>query len=104
MTSISSHKSAICASKDWSIVNKLFVSSFVTPQIAEQKMFSKVLIKTHLWQVQAWKQLCQHLVQDRSTGLVMEEKMSVTVRLGFDFFIRVSIKLKVEESVHYCED
>ncbi|QBM85447.1 phosphatidylserine decarboxylase [Metschnikowia aff. pulcherrima] len=73
---------AICASKDWSIVNKLLVSSFVTPQIASKRWFSKVLIKLTYGKYKLGSNSANILVQDRSTGLVMEEKMSVTVRLG----------------------
>lgn len=73
---------AICASKDWSIVNKLLVSSYVSPQVAARRWFSKVLIKLSYGKYQLGGNSANILVQDRSTGLVLEEKMSVTVRLG----------------------
>lgn len=73
---------AICASKDWSIVNKLLVSSFVSPQIATKRWYSKVLIKLTYGKYQLGQNNANILVQDRSTGIIMEEKMSVTVRLG----------------------
>lgn len=73
---------AICASKDWSIVNKLLVSSYVTPELASRRWYSKVLIKLTYGKYKLGGNSANILVQDRSTGIVMEEKMSVTVRLG----------------------
>lgn len=73
---------AICASKDWSIVNKLLVSSFVSQEIASRRWYSKLLIKLTYGKYQLGSNSANILVQDRSTGLVLEEKMNVTVRLG----------------------
>lgn len=73
---------AICASKDWSIVNKLLVSSYVTPQAATKRWFSKVLIKLTYGKYQIGSNSANILVQDRTTGIIMEEKMGVYVRLG----------------------
>lgn len=73
---------AICASKDWSIANKLLVSSYVTPQVAARRWFSKVLIKLSYGKYQLGENSANILVQDRSTGLVLEEKMGINVRLG----------------------
>lgn len=73
---------AICASKDWSIVNKLLVSSYVTPQVAARRWFSKILIKLSYGKYQLGGNSANILVQDRSTGLILEEKMGITVRLG----------------------
>ncbi|KAK6456957.1 phosphatidylserine decarboxylase-domain-containing protein [Scheffersomyces xylosifermentans] len=73
---------AICASKDWSIVNKLLVSSYVTPQLATRKWFSKVLIKLTYGKYTLGGNSANILVQDRTTGIIMEEKMGVYVRLG----------------------
>lgn len=73
---------AICASKDWSIVNKLLVSSYVSPQIATKRWFSKVLIKLTYGKYKLGGNSANILVQDRTTGIIMEEKMGVYVRLG----------------------
>lgn len=73
---------AICASKDWSIVNKLLVLNYVTPQIATRRWFSKVLMKITYGKYKLGGNSANILVQDRSTGIILEEKMSVTVRLG----------------------
>lgn len=87
---------AICASKDWSIVNKLLVSSFVSPQIASKRWFSKVLIKLTYGKYKLGSNSANILVQDRSTGLVMEEKMSVTVRLGIRLLYKGLDKAKTK--------
>ncbi|GEQ67314.1 hypothetical protein JCM33374_g978 [Metschnikowia sp. JCM 33374] len=87
---------AICASKDWSIVNKLLVTSFVSPQIASKRWFSKVLIKLTYGKYQLGSNSANILVQDRSTGLVMEEKMSVTVRLGIRLLYKGLDKAKTK--------
>ncbi|KAF3992401.1 hypothetical protein FT663_02328 [Candidozyma haemuli var. vulneris] len=73
---------AICASKDWSIVSKLLNSSFVTPQAASKRWFTKVLIKLTYGKYGLGSNSANILVQDRSTGIIMEEKMNVSVRLG----------------------
>lgn len=73
---------AICASKDWSIVNKLLVSSYVTPQIATKRWFTKVLIKLTYGKYTLGSNSANILVQDRTTGIILEEKMGIYVRLG----------------------
>lgn len=73
---------AICSSKDWSIVNKLLVSSYVTPQIATKKWFTKFLIKLTYGKYSLGGNSANILVQDRMTGIIMEEKMGIYVRLG----------------------
>lgn len=73
---------AICASRDWSIVSKLLVASYVTPQIATRKWFLKILMKVSYGKYQLGSHSANILVQDRTTGIILEEKMSVYVRMG----------------------
>lgn len=73
---------AMCSSKDWSIVNKILVSSYVTPRQATKRWFSKVLIKLTYGKYQLGSNSANILVQDRQTGVILEEKMGVVVRLG----------------------
>ncbi|KAI5968180.1 PSD2 [Candida theae] len=73
---------AICASKDWSIVNKLLVSSYATPRHATKKWYSKALIKLTYGKYKLGGNTANIFVQDRLTGIIVEEKMSVYVRLG----------------------
>lgn len=73
---------AICASKDWSVVSKLLLSSYVTPTQATKKWFTKALIKLTYGKYKLGGNSANILVQDRMTGIIVEEKMSVYVRLG----------------------
>lgn len=73
---------AICASKDWSIVSKLLNSSYVTHEAASKRWFTKVLIKLTYGKYGLGSNSANILVQDRATGIIMEEKMNVSVRLG----------------------
>lgn len=73
---------AICASKDWSIVSKFLVASYVTPQIATRKWFLKIVMKVSYGKYQLGSHSANILVQDRTTGIILEEKMSVYVRMG----------------------
>lgn len=73
---------AICGSRQWSIVDKLLVSSYVTPQLATKRWFTKVLIKISYGKYQLGSNSANILVQDRTTGIILEEKMGIYVRLG----------------------
>lgn len=87
---------AICASKDWSIVNKILTTSYATPQIASRRWYSKFLIKLTYGKYQLGSNSANILVQDRSTGIIMEEKMSVTVRLGIRLLYKGLDKAKTK--------
>lgn len=87
---------AICASKDWSIVNKILTTSYATPQIASRRWYSKVLIKLTYGKYRLGGNSANILVQDRSTGIIMEEKMSVTVRLGIRLLYKGLDKAKTK--------
>lgn len=73
---------AICASKDWSIVNKLLLLLYATPQVATRRWFHKALIKLSYGKYKLGSNSANILVQDRLTGIIMEEKMGIYVRLG----------------------
>lgn len=87
---------AICASKDWSIVNKMLTSSYATGQGASRRWYSKFLIKLTYGKYQLGSNSANIFVQDRSTGIVMEEKMSVTVRLGIRLLYKGLDKAKTK--------
>lgn len=79
---------AICSSDDWSTVNKMLKPSFASSQMATKKWYSKVLIKLTYGKYGIGRNSANILVQDRNTGLIMEEKMSVYVRLGIKLFYK----------------
>ncbi|RFU75469.1 phosphatidylserine decarboxylase [Trichoderma arundinaceum] len=73
---------ATCASQDWRQVNTVLVGGFVTASQAQRKWYSKVITKISYGGYKLGANSANILVQDRLTGQINEEKMSVYVRLG----------------------
>lgn len=73
---------ATCASQDWRQVNTVFMRGFVTASQAQRKWYSKVITKISYGGYRLGANSANILVQDRITGQISEEKMSVYVRLG----------------------
>lgn len=73
---------ATCASQDWRQVNNLVMGGFVTASQAQRKWYSKVITKVTYGGYKLGANSANILVQDRLTGQINEEKMSVYVRLG----------------------
>lgn len=73
---------ATCASQDWRQVNNLMMAGFVTASQAQRKWYSKVITKISYGGYKLGANSANILVQDRTTGQISEEKMSVYVRLG----------------------
>ena len=73
---------ATCASQDWRQVNSLVMGGFVTSSQAQRKWYSKVITKISYGGYKIGANSANILVQDRVTGQINEEKMSVYVRLG----------------------
>ncbi|ROT41136.1 C2 domain-containing protein, partial [Sodiomyces alkalinus F11] len=73
---------ATCASQDWRQVNNLVMGGFVTSSQAQRKWYSKVITKISYGGYKLGANSANILVQDRITGQINEEKMSVYVRLG----------------------
>ena len=73
---------ATCASSDWRQVNNLVMAGFVTSNQAQRKWYSKVMNKVGYGGYKLGANSANILVQDRMTGQINEEKMSVYVRLG----------------------
>jgi phosphatidylserine decarboxylase len=73
---------ATCASQDWRQVNNLMMGGFVTSSQAQRKWYSKVITKISYGGYKLGANSANILVQDRITGQINEEKMSVYVRLG----------------------
>ncbi|KAI5288562.1 hypothetical protein KEM54_005112, partial [Ascosphaera aggregata] len=89
---------ATCASQDWRSVNNLVMGGFVTSSQAQRKWYSKVITKIGYGGYALGANSANILVQDRITGQITEEKMSVYVRLG----IRLLYKgLKSKEMEKY---
>ncbi|KAK6526249.1 hypothetical protein TWF694_004856 [Orbilia ellipsospora] len=73
---------ATCASQDWRRVDRLVMGGFVTSSQAQRKWYSKVITKVSYGGYKLGANSANILVQDRITGLISEERMSVYVRLG----------------------
>lgn len=73
---------ATCASQDWRQVNRLMMGGFVTASQAQRKWYSKIMTKISYGGYKLGANSANILVQDRITGQINEEKMSVYVRLG----------------------
>ena len=73
---------ATCASQDWRQVNNLVMAGFVTSSQAQRKWYSKVITKISYGGYKLGANSANILVQDRMTGQINEERMSVYVRLG----------------------
>ncbi|KAI0472995.1 phosphatidylserine decarboxylase-domain-containing protein [Xylariaceae sp. FL0804] len=73
---------ATCASQDWRQVNSLMMGGFVTASQAQRKWYSKIVTKISYGGYKLGANSANILVQDRLTGQINEEKMSVYVRLG----------------------
>lgn len=73
---------ATCASQDWRAINNIVMAGFVTPSQAQRKWYSKVITKISYGGYKLGANSANILVQDRITGQINEERMSVYVRLG----------------------
>lgn len=73
---------ATCASSDWRAVNNLVMAGFVTSSQAQRKWYSKVVTKISYGGYKLGANSANILVQDRITGMINEERMSVYVRIG----------------------
>jgi phosphatidylserine decarboxylase len=73
---------ATCASQDWRQVNNIVMSGFVTSSQAQRKWYSKIITKISYGGYKLGANSANILVQDRITGQINEERMSVYVRLG----------------------
>ena len=70
---------AICS---FSHANKTLQASYVSSEFASKRWFSKVLIKLTYGKYAVGSNNANILVQDRDTGIVIEEKISAHVKLG----------------------
>ncbi len=61
---------AVCASEDWSRIDRLVVGNYVTASQAQRKFFSKVLTKVAVGAYSLGANSANIIVQDRATGQV----------------------------------
>ena len=98
---------AVCASRDWSSVDKIVVGNFVTASQAQRKWYTRVIGKISNGDYKLGAVCCLFvfdlldmlilggknsaniIVQNRITGQLEEEKMQVYVRLGIRLLYKV---------------
>ncbi|WVO16689.1 phosphatidylserine decarboxylase [Cryptococcus depauperatus] len=73
---------AICASADWSRVDRIVTTNYVTSSQAQRKFLSKIVNKVAIGSYALGANSANTIVQDRITGQLQEEKMAVYVRMG----------------------
>lgn len=73
---------AICASSDWSRVDRIVTANYVTSSQAQRKFLTRMMNKVAIGNYRLGANSANILVQDRLTGQLQEEKMAVYVRLG----------------------
>jgi phosphatidylserine decarboxylase len=95
---------ATCASQDWRQVNNIVMAGFVTSSQAQRKWYSKVITKISYGGYKLGANSANILVQDRITGQINEERMSVYVRLGIRLLYKglKSREMEKKRSM-YCE-
>lgn len=69
---------AICASADWSRVDRIVTANYVTSSQAQRKFLSKIMNKMAIGSYALGANSANTIVQDRITGQLQEEKMAVS--------------------------
>ena len=69
---------AICASADWSRVDRIVTANYVTSSQAQRKFFTKLINKVAIGSYTLGANSANIFVQDRMTGQLQEEKMAVS--------------------------
>lgn len=94
---------ATCASQDWRQVNNIVMAGFVTSSQAQRKWYSKVITKISYGGYKLGANSANILVQDRITGQINEERMSVYVRLGIRLLYKGLKSKEMETKRSMCK-
>lgn len=73
---------ATCAANDWTTVDRFLMGNFLTEAYAQRRWFVKLVRKVGYGKYSLGRDNANIIVQDRRTGQLIEEKMSVYIRLG----------------------
>lgn len=93
---------ATCASQDWRQVNNIVMAGFVTSSQAQRKWYSKVITKISYGGYRLGANSANILVQDRITGQINEERMSIYVRLGIRLLYKGFKSREMEKKRSMC--
>jgi phosphatidylserine decarboxylase len=69
---------AVCASADWSRVDRIVTANYVTSSQAQRKFLTRMMNKVAIGAYSLGANSANILVQDRMTGQLQEEKMAVS--------------------------
>ncbi|KAG1457459.1 hypothetical protein G6F56_006600 [Rhizopus delemar] len=73
---------ATCAANDWTTVDRFLMGNFGSEAQAQRKWFVKLVSKVGYGKYSAGTNNANIIVQDRATGQLIDERMSVYIRLG----------------------
>ncbi|KAI8997376.1 phosphatidylserine decarboxylase-domain-containing protein [Pilobolus umbonatus] len=73
---------ATCAANDWTTVDRFLMGNFGSEAQAQRKWFVKLVNKVGYGKYSAGTNNANIIVQDRKTGQLIDERMSVYIRLG----------------------
>ncbi|KAI8988405.1 phosphatidylserine decarboxylase-domain-containing protein [Mycotypha africana] len=73
---------ATCAANDWTTVDRFLISNFGSEAQAQRKWFVKLVNQVGYGRYSIGKNNANIIVQDRLTGQLIDERMSVYIRLG----------------------
>ncbi|KAI8379112.1 phosphatidylserine decarboxylase-domain-containing protein [Radiomyces spectabilis] len=73
---------ATCAADDWTTVDRFLMGNFVTEAYAQRRWFVKLVSSVGYGRYALGRNNANIIIQDRLSGQLIEERMSVYVRLG----------------------
>ncbi|KAI9477809.1 MAG: phosphatidylserine decarboxylase-domain-containing protein [Benjaminiella poitrasii] len=93
---------ATCAANDWTTVDRFLISNFGSEAQAQRKWFVKLVNSVGYGRYSIGKNNANIIVQDRLTGQLIDERMSVYVRLGMRLIykgMRTGIQSKTAKKI-----
>lgn len=93
---------ATCAANDWTTVDRFLMGNFGTEAQAQRKWFVKLVNKVGYGKYSMGKNNANIIVQDRQTGQLIDERMSVYIRLGMRLLykgMRTGIQSKTAKKI-----
>ncbi|KAI8370475.1 phosphatidylserine decarboxylase-domain-containing protein [Radiomyces spectabilis] len=93
---------ATCAANDWTTVDRFLMGNFLTEAYAQRRWFVKLVSKVGYGKYSLGTNNANIIIQDRRTGQLIEERMSVYIRLGMRLVykgLRTGIQSKTAQRI-----
>ncbi|KAL0090330.1 phosphatidylserine decarboxylase-domain-containing protein [Phycomyces blakesleeanus] len=93
---------ATCSANDWTSVDRFLMGDFVTEAYAQRKWFVKLATKVGYGTYSPGASNANIIVQDRASGQLVEERMSVYVRVGMRLMykgMKTSVQSKTAQRI-----